>query len=119
MQSLPLGQERREKGEEKPEKLLEVWLEEEQMMVGSPIGSQLESLPQSDDEVDMEDEDEKDEEAEDDLTMPATPNTSQESLPPGQGTPFNAVVPASPGRNLLTNQLNWTQIGSRIARHMY
>ena len=76
VQSLPLGQERREKGEEKPEKLLEVWLEEEQMMVGSPIGSQLESLPQSDDEVDMEDEDEKDEEAEDDLTMPATPNTS-------------------------------------------
>ena len=65
------------------------------MMIGSPIGSQLESLPQSDDEVDMEDEDEKDEEAEDDLTMPATPNTSQESLPPGQGTPFNAVVPAS------------------------
>ena len=100
VQSLPLGQERREKGEEKPEKeegveqLLEVWLEEEQMLVGSPIGS-IESLPQSDDEVDMEDEDEKDEEAEDDLTMPATPNTSQESLPPGQGTPFNAVVPAS------------------------
>ena len=101
VQSLPLGQERREKGEEKPEKeegveqLLEVWLEEEQRLVGSRIGSQLESLPQSHDEVDMEDEDEKDEEAEDDLTMPATPNTSQESLPPGQGTPFTAVVPAS------------------------
>ena len=59
VQSLPLGQERREKGEEKPEKeegveqLLEVWLEEEQMLVGSPIGSQVESLPQNDDEVDM------------------------------------------------------------------